>query len=152
MIESPKLQSEILAICFALQTGFCPSNISPELASGHGYTLLWSAPFVRDTDTNRKQKEKAELEKLRAFAKESKKPRKKKMDNLARLADELEVYSEYDRETFKKLEYEKIEVISPKAVLIDGNWFPKSQLKVDVDSNLYSAGWLYDKTYRKANG
>lgn len=147
-VLSPKLQSEMLAICFLAQTGFCPVQVSPELASGNGYNLLWSEPFVRDIDTGRKQREEAELEKLRAFAKESKKPKKKKMDNLTKLADELEVYSDYNREGFRKLKYEKIEAVTPKAALIDGVWCPKSQMKVDTDNGLWLSNWLYGKNFK----
>ena len=67
-------------------------------------------------------------------------------DGLTMLADELEPYSEYDRDDYTKVEYDELKVIpGKKAVLIDGRWIAKSQMKVDTDLNLYVKNWLYEK-------
>lgn len=52
-ILSPKLQSEMLAICFLAQTGFCPAAVSHTLATGHGYSLRWEDKTVMDTNKER---------------------------------------------------------------------------------------------------
>lgn len=44
---------------------------------------------------------------------------------------------------FEPLEYEEIEHSSSKAVLIDGDWFPISQLRIHAERNeLWVSKWL----------
>lgn len=71
---------------------------------------------------------------------------------LENLLNELSPYSEYDRDSYRRLEFEKIEVVTKKgrdggAALIDGRWIPKSQLKCGVDGELYVSNWFYDKNF-----
>lgn len=140
---TPKLQTDILRICFSFQTGFCPTAISPALATGYGYSLRWEDKTVTDTNSNRA----VEFEKARQAVKAE--PRKKKMDNnLTKLTDTLEVFSDYDKDDFTLLKYEKIEAVTPKAALIDGAWYPKSQMKVDTDNGLWLSNWLYEKNFK----
>lgn len=81
---TPKLQTDILHVCFSFQTGFCPTAISLTLATGYGYSLLWEDETVTDTNSNRL----VEFEKARQAVKAA--PRKKKIDNnLAQIQVEL---------------------------------------------------------------
>ncbi len=69
---------------------------------------------------------------------------------LNKLLQNLDVLSDFDRETYDSLEYETIEKVSRigsscGAALIDGNWLPKSQLRCDRRGNLYIAKWLKTK-------
>lgn len=59
----------------------------------------------------------------------------------------IDVLSDWDVDSFQKLHYMKIETATKKAVLIDTEWIPKSQLRCDHDENLYVSNWLYDKLY-----
>lgn len=69
-------------------------------------------------------------------------------NNLTKLSDELEVFSDYDKNDFTLLKYEKIEIVTPKAALIDGVWCPKSQMKVDTDNGLWLSNWLYKENFK----
>lgn len=124
---------------------------------GRGYRLYWDEPklVVLDPDAEEKAKIRfqAALEELRKS--KSNKPKKHmetrhsgSSDGLITLADELEPYSEYDRGDYTKAEYDELKVIpGKKAVLIDGRWIAKSQMKVDTDFNLYVKNWLYEKEF-----
>lgn len=67
------------------------------------------------------------------------------MDNNKKLLDVLNVYSDYDKETHSKLKFSIVDAVTKKAALIDGEWVPLSQMKCDVDGNLYVANWLWEK-------
>lgn len=143
---NPKLQAELLAVCFIGQTGYCPQHSTPEIASGYGYVLHWDKSKVIDTDTDREARFRIAVEKL----KQAKPPKQKRMSDLDKLAEELDVFSDYDKDSYHKIEYEELKVIpNKKAVLIDGHWIAKSQMKVDSDSNLYVSEWLYRKEFGK---
>lgn len=140
---TPRLQTDILRICFSFQTGFCPTAVSHTLATGYGYSLRWEDSVVTDMNSNRT----VEFERAKQVAKAA--PRKKKVDNsLTKLTDALEVFSDYDKNDFTLLKYGKIEVVTPKAALIDGVWYPKSQMKVDTDNGLWLSNWLYEKNFK----
>lgn len=69
-------------------------------------------------------------------------------NKLSDLLDDLDVYTQNDREHYQQFNFEKIEIITKQgtfqgAVLIDGNWIPKSQLRCDFDKNLYISLWKY---------
>ena len=38
-----------------------------------------------------------------------------------------------------------IQHMTDKAILVDGEWLPLSQMRVGRDGNLYMKNWLYDK-------
>lgn len=72
------------------------------------------------------------------------------LDMLNELLNDLNEIDEFNKENFQRLHYMKIEAISKKgtdegAVLIDGQWIPKSQLRCDFDGNLWVSLWFYDK-------
>lgn len=50
---TPRLQTDILRICFSFQTGFCPTAVSHTLATGYGYSLRWEDRVVTDTNEER---------------------------------------------------------------------------------------------------
>ena len=39
----------------------------------------------------------------------------------------------------------KIEAMTEKAVLVDGEWLPLSQMRVSRNGDVYMKNWLYDK-------
>lgn len=69
---------------------------------------------------------------------------------LDKLLDDLDVYSDYDKESYTSLNWQNLQNFTKRgtpegAVLVDDKWIPKSQLKCDVDGNLYVANWFKDK-------
>ena len=68
-----------------------------------------------------------------------------KSTDVDELFDTLDVYSEYDRERYQKIEYRKIETATPKAALLDGKWIPKSQMKCGTSDEIYVSNWMFDK-------
>lgn len=63
------------------------------------------------------------------------------------IIDELDVLHDLQKEDYQELLYEDIQYESGGAVLIDGKWMPKSQLRCDFDKNLYISRWLYAKLF-----
>lgn len=68
------------------------------------------------------------------------------------LLEDLDVLDEYSKKDYQLMDYHSIGVISKKgssegAVLIDDKWIPKSQLRCDVDGNLYISHWMVSKTF-----
>jgi len=62
------------------------------------------------------------------------------------LINELDVIDQFDLENFTELKVGfAVGAITPKAALISGDWFPKSQLRTDPDGNLWVSNWLYNK-------
>ena len=64
-----------------------------------------------------------------------------------KLLDALAVYSDFDKEDYKRIRYTTIEALTQKATLIDEQWIPLSQMKCDVDGNLYVTNWMHNKLF-----
>ena len=62
-----------------------------------------------------------------------------------KLIDELDVLDQYTKDDFQLLDYDDVEMVTDKAVLIDGVWVPKSQMRTDPDGELYVIHWLFSK-------
>lgn len=67
--------------------------------------------------------------------------------NLTDKLNDVEVLTEYDRDDFSNYNYTEINAVSKKAVMIDGEWLPKSQIRLDFDGNIYVANWLLNKKF-----
>lgn len=66
---------------------------------------------------------------------------------LHKLLGSIEVLDDYTKDGYTQLNSVEIEAQTKKAVLIEGLWFPLSQLRCDVDGNVYLASWLYRKNF-----
>ena len=67
------------------------------------------------------------------------------------LINKLDVIDHFTKDDYVQLEYWEPLNSSDKAVFLDTGtlelWFPFSQLRTDVDGNLYLARWLYDNYF-----
>lgn len=57
--------------------------------------------------------------------------------------DSLDVITELDREDYTEIQKEvEIENHTKKAILINGKWYPKSQMRTDFEYGIYIKNWL----------
>lgn len=63
--------------------------------------------------------------------------------------DDIDLLDEDARRSDKwqPFEYEKPETGTEKAIMIDGKWVPKSQLRLADDYQLWMSTWWYDKKF-----
>jgi len=63
--------------------------------------------------------------------------------------DDIDLLDEDSRRSDKwqPFEYEKLGTGSEKAIMLDGKWVPKSQLRLDADYKLWMSTWWYDKKF-----
>lgn len=134
---------------------------------GYGWQLYWDTPLPVMIDPLAEQKAeirfKEALEELRKDCKpkSSKRgfkpkqayiPKVRMEDQLERIvkaweATEQEPYSQFDRDEYTEIEYEKIGGMTPKGVFLDNKFAPFSQMKIDVDNKIYIKNWLYEKEF-----
>lgn len=58
------------------------------------------------------------------------------------LLNELKVIDEYNRKYYEKLHDPVVNKLTDRAALIDGVWYPKSQLACDPSDFLYVMKWF----------
>jgi len=63
------------------------------------------------------------------------------------LINELDLIHVFIEKDYTRIEIPNVEVVTQKAALINGKWIPKSQLRTDMDGNLYVTNWLYGKLF-----
>lgn len=66
---------------------------------------------------------------------------------LKTLIFDLDVLSDVETEEYTEFKYDEIQEICDNYVVIDGIQLAKSQLKCDIDKNLYLINWLYNKYF-----
>ena len=66
---------------------------------------------------------------------------------LDKLLNDLEVIDQYDIDSgdFIKLKFERVGMVTAKATLIDGKWYPKSVLLCDPAGELWVKRWFMEK-------
>ena len=69
------------------------------------------------------------------------------LEGALKIPDDIDIISELDKGDFVMLENPNLQFAKGKALLIDGHWVPKSQVRCDFDGNLYVADWLYGKEW-----
>lgn len=66
---------------------------------------------------------------------------------LQRLLDSLDVFSEFDREDYQLLEVTGIGGSTENGIYINDVFLPFSQMRTDMEGNVYLANWLYAKEF-----
>ena len=63
--------------------------------------------------------------------------------------DDIDLLDEDSRrsEKWQPFEYEKLGTGTENAIMIDGKWVPKSQLRLAGDYQLWMSTWWYDKKF-----
>lgn len=141
---TPKLQAEILAICFLHQTGVYPTEADHEIAIGHDYRLSWSAPVVEDLDKDRASKP-------QVLQKQTKKTVKRAsgQDKLQKLVAAWQATGTQPSGQYTAVKFNSTGGMTAKGVFLDRTFAPFSQMKIDSENRIFIKNWLYEKAFRK---
>lgn len=71
------------------------------------------------------------------------------MSKLQELIDnpDIRVIDEFNKDYYIEIKNPQIMIITKKAALINGKWFPLSHIAIDVHSKVYADEWIYCKNY-----
>ena len=67
-----------------------------------------------------------------------------------KIPKEIFILTRLDEPDFTQIDFDEINGETERALKVNGEWLPKSQLRQDMEGNLYLAHWLYEqKGYRE---